>query len=133
MRGGRIAGALIVSSTQSMFFNDPMACQAIVEYAQLLATALAEQDFQLHTLLNLRPMPELRVQRALITHSYVNRILTYARKYGISRWEAEMRVREEMELEFEELARTQVEQRRTQSEQRSEHEKQYGVSSSGQS
>ncbi len=126
LRGGRIAGALIVSSTQSMFFNDPMACQAVVEYAQLLATALAEQDFQLHTLLNLRPMPELRVQRTLITHSYVNRILIYARKYDISRREAEVRVRREMELEFEELARTQ-------GEQRSEHEKQFGVSPSGQS
>jgi hypothetical protein len=123
MRGGRIAGALIVSSTLSMFFNDPMACQAVVEYAQLLATALAERDFQLHTRLNLRPMPELRVQRNLITHSYVNRILIYARKYDISRWEAEMRVRREMELEFEELARTQVEQRQSQEEQRSEHAK----------
>jgi hypothetical protein len=76
-------------------------------------------------------MPELRVQRANITHSYVNRILIYARKYDISRWEAEMRVRREIELEFEELARTQVEQRQSQGEQRSEHEKQYGVSSSG--
>jgi DNA-binding phage protein len=131
MRGGRIAGALIVSSTQSMFFNDPMACQAVVEYAQLLATALAERDFQLHTLLNLRPMPELRVQRTDITRSYVNRILIYARKYDISRWEAEMRVRGEMELEFEELARTQVEQRQSQDKQRSEPEKRYGVSSSG--
>ena len=133
MRGGRIAGALIVSSTQSMFFNDPMACQAVVEYAQLLATALPEQEFQLHTLLNLRPMPELRVQRASITHSYVSRILIYARKYDISRLEAEMRVRKEMELEFEELARTHGELRQLQNGQRSEHEKQYGVSSSGQS
>lgn len=111
MRGGRIAGALIVSSTQPMFFNDTVASQVVVEYARLLAVALAERDFQLHTRLNLRPMPELRVQRNLITHSYVNRILIYARKYGISRLEAEMRVRQEMELEFEELARTQVEQR----------------------
>ncbi len=123
MRGGRIAGALIVSSTQPMFFNDPMACQAVVEYAQLLATALAERDFQLHTRLNLRPMPELRLQRNLITHSYVNRILTYARKYDISRLEAERRVGREMELEFEELARTQVEQQQSQDEQRSEHAK----------
>ena len=129
MRGGSIAGALIVSSTQPTFFNDPMACQAVVEYAQLLAIALTESDFQLHSLLNLRPMPELRMQREHITHSYVNRILTYARKYGISRLEAELRVRKEMELEFEELARTQVEQRYSQNEQ----EKQYRVSSSGQS
>jgi hypothetical protein len=133
MRGGSIAGALIVSSAQPTFFNDPMACQAVVEYAQLLALALVERDFQLHTLLNLRPMPELREQREHITHSYVNRILTYARKYDISRLEAELRVRKEMELEFEELARTQVEQRYSQNEPRSEQEKHYRVSSSGQS
>jgi hypothetical protein len=133
MRGGSIAGALIVSSTQPTFFNDPMACQVVVEYAQLLALALVECDFQLHTLLNLRPMPELREQREYITHSYVNRILTYARKYDISRLEAELRVRKEMELEFEELARTQVEQRYSQNEPHSEQEKHYRVSSSGQS
>ena len=129
MRGGNIAGALIVSSTQPAFFNDPMACQAVVEYAQLLATALTEGDFQLHSLLNLRPMPGLSKQREHITHSYVTRILTYARKYGISRIEAELRVRKEMELEFEEVARTQVEQQYSQNEQ----EKRSQVSSSGQS
>jgi len=129
MRGGSLAGALIVSSTQPTFFNDPMACQAVVEYAQLLAIALTERDFQLHSLLNLRPMPELSEQREHITHSYVNRILTYARKYDISRLEAELRVRKEMELEFEELARTQVEQRYSHNEQ----EKRYRISSSGQS
>ena len=116
MRGSRIAGALIISSTQSAFFNDPIACQAVVEYAQLLAVALAEQDFQLHTSLNLRPMPELRVQRTLITHSYVSRILTYARKYDISRREADLRVQREMELEFEEVARTQGKQQQSQGE-----------------
>ena len=129
MRGGSIAGALIVSSTQPTFFNEPMACQAVVEYAQLLATALVERDFQLHSFLNLRPMPGLNKQREHITHTYVNRILTYARKYGISRIEAELRVRKEMELEFEELARTQVEQQYSQNEQ----EKRSQVSSSGQS
>lgn len=133
MRGGRIAGALIVSSAQPTFFNDPMACQAVVEYAHLLAIALTESDFQLHALLNLRPMPELKEQREHITRSYVNRILTYARKYDISRLEAELRVRREMELEFEEVARTKVEQRYSQNDQRSEQEEHYRISSSGQS
>ncbi len=76
-------------------------------------------------------MPGLREQREHITHSYVTRILTYARKYGISRMEAELRVRKEMELEFEEVARTQVEQQY--STKGSEQEKRSQVSSSGQS
>ena len=133
MRGGSLAGALIVSSILPMFFNDPMACQAVVEYAQLLAEALPERHLQPHTLLTLRPIPELRVHRSQITRSYINRILIYARKYNTSRMEAELRVRREMELEFEELARTQVVQRQSENEQRTKQGNYYGVSSSGQS
>jgi len=36
----------------------------------------------------------------------VNRVITCARKYAIPRQEAEQRVQQEMELEFEERART---------------------------
>src|SRR6266487_185610 len=105
MRGNRIAGALIVSSTQPTFFNDAMASQAVLEYAQLLATALPETDFQPHARLNLRPLPDLKFQREQITRFYVGRILTYARKHGTSRTEAELLVRSEMEKEFEDLGR----------------------------
>jgi hypothetical protein len=104
-RGNRIAGALIVSSTQPTLFNDPMASQAVLEYAQLLAIALSEADFQPHSRLNLRPFPDLKSQREQITRSYVGRILTYARKNGTSRTEAELLVRAEMEKEFEEKGR----------------------------
>ncbi|MDQ2884505.1 MAG: hypothetical protein M3Y39_00270 [Chloroflexota bacterium] len=104
-RGNSIAGALIVSSTQPDFFNDPMASQAVLEYAQLLATALSEADFQPHSRLNLRPFPDLKSQREHITRSYVGRILTYARKNGRSRTEAELMVRAEMEEEFEQKGR----------------------------
>jgi hypothetical protein len=116
-RANRIAGALIVSSTQPLFFNDPLASLAVIEYAQLLATALSEKDFQPHSKLNLRPMPDLKLQRAQITHSYLSRILTYARKHNISRMEAEVRVRREMELEFEELGHAFVEQGLTKNKQ----------------
>ena len=105
MRGNRIAGALIVSSTQPTFFNDAMASQAVLEYAQLLAIALPETDFQPHARLNLRPLPDLKFQREQITRFYVGRILTYARKHGTSRTEAELLVRSEMEKEFEDLGR----------------------------
>src|SRR6266567_9560492 len=45
MRGGNIAGVMIVSSTQPGFFKDSMACKAVDEYAHLLATALRDKEF----------------------------------------------------------------------------------------
>ena len=105
MYAGRIAGVLIISSTQTGFFADPMACQAVSEYAQLLALALHDEDFYPCSLLNLRPMPEVKWQRAEIGRSYVNRIIMYARKHMIARQDAEQQVIVEMEREFEELGR----------------------------
>lgn len=113
MYAGRIAGVLIVSSTQAGFFADPMACQAVTEYAQLLSLALHDTDFYPCSLLNLRPMPEVKWQRAEIGRSYVNRIITYARKHMISRHDAEKHVLAEMEHEFEELGRRLSEQQKT--------------------
>lgn len=103
MFAGRIAGVLIISSTQTGFFTDPMACQAVSEYAQLLALALHAEDFYPYSLLHLRPMPEVKWQRAEIGRSYVNRIIMYARKHMIARQDAEQHVIVEMEREFEEL------------------------------
>jgi len=103
MYAGRISGVLIVSSTQTGFFADPMACQAVTEYAQLLALAFHNEDFYPCSLLNLRPMPDVKWQRAEIGRSYVNRIITYARKHMIARQDAEQHVLVEMEREFEEL------------------------------
>ncbi|GAC1424881.1 MAG: hypothetical protein PVS3B3_03390 [Ktedonobacteraceae bacterium] len=105
MYAGRISGVLIVSSTQTGFFADSMACQAVSEYAQLLALAFRNEDFYPCSLLNLRPMPEVNWQRAEIGRSYVNRIITYARKHMIARQDAEQYVLIEMEREFEELER----------------------------
>ena len=103
--GGRIAGVLIVSSTQMGFFADPIACQSVLEYAQLLSLAFRESEFYPFSLLNLVPMPNLKWQRAEMGRSYVNRIVVTARKLNISRQEAEQHVRADMEIEFEELAR----------------------------
>ena len=103
MFAGRIAGVLIISSTQPGFFADPMACQAVTEYAQLLALAFHDEDFYPCSLLNLRPMPEVKWQRAEIGRSYVNRIIAYARKHVVARQDAEKYVLIEMEREFEEL------------------------------
>jgi len=111
MHAGRIAGVLIISSVQTHFFANPITCQAVIEYAQLLSLAFREKDFYPFSLLNLRPMPDLTWQRAEISRSYVNRIVAYARKMGISRQEAEFHVRRDMESEFEEIGQVHLQQR----------------------
>ncbi len=110
-RAGRIAGVLIISSTQPRFFSHPIACQAVIEYAQLLSLAFHEQEFNPFSHLNLRPMPDLKWQRAEISHSYVSRIIVYAHRKGISRQEAELLVRRDMEAEFEEIGQMLLQQR----------------------
>jgi|SRR5579883_2896478 transcriptional regulator with XRE-family HTH domain len=117
LRGSRIAGVLIVSSTRSNFFLDPIAYQAVSDYAQLLATALRDQDFYPVSQLNLRPMANLTIQRDYIARTYVNRILTHVRKQGISRREAEQQVQDEMEREFEEWGRLSKAEQRQRADQ----------------
>lgn len=100
-RSGQIAGVLVVSSTQPTFFDDPIARQSAVEYAQLAGLALRDAAFKPFTTLNLLPFPTVRWQRAEINSSYINRIIACARQRRMSRPEAEAIVRQEMELEFE--------------------------------
>ncbi len=109
----RIAGVLIVSSKQPGFFTDSTACQSVVEYARLFSLALSREAFYPYSAIKLRPMPDVKWQRAEIGRSYVNRIITYARKHMIARPEAEQQVLIEMEREFEELGRHLSEQQKT--------------------
>jgi transposase-like protein len=109
MRGGAIAGVLIVSSTQSGFFRDPMAVKAVEEFARLLATGLLDKAFYSHQLLRLHPMPGLAWQRAYIAEHYVSRVLSYARRFSVSRGQAEDRVLSELESEFEGEGRASLE------------------------
>jgi hypothetical protein len=108
-RGSFLAGILLVSSTQPDFFKDPLICQAISEYALLMEVALRDRDFQPVSLLRLRPMPSLKWQRQYLMQNYVSRIITYARNYSTPRREAEFLIQHELELEFEEKARTMLE------------------------
>jgi hypothetical protein len=107
VRGSRIAGVLIVSSTNAHFFHQPIACQAISEYAQLLALALREHDFQPFSLLHLRPMPALSWQRTYLAHYAITMIVNYARKHHCSRQEAEYAIEQEIENEFERVGQEQ--------------------------
>ena len=107
-RGDRLVGVLVVSSTLPGFFHNQIARQSVVEYAQLLSLAFPDDEFKPFTLLNLRPLPSISWQRAEISHSYVNRTINCARQRKLTRNEAELQVRIELELEFEQLVHAQT-------------------------
>lgn len=106
IRAGQIAGALVISSTQPRFFANSITRQCIVEYARLLSLAFRDDEFKPFSSLNLKPMPAVSWQRMEIVRSYIPRVIAGALQRGLSRHEAEMVVRGEMEMEFEELVRT---------------------------
>jgi hypothetical protein len=111
IRAGQIAGVLIISSTQPRFFIHPIACQAVIMYAQLLSLAFREKEFLPFSRLSLRPMPDLKWQREEISQSYVRRIMACAMQKGIARQEAELLVRRDMEAEFEEIGEVHLQKR----------------------
>ncbi|MGH2478421.1 MAG: hypothetical protein ACRDHW_02025 [Ktedonobacteraceae bacterium] len=106
MRGGRLAGVLIVSSALPDFVYNPVIPGAVNDYAHMLATGLADKDFYPLDLLKLIPMPELDWQRDTIARTYLNRVVECARMDGLSFLEAERKVLQDLEKEFERLART---------------------------
>lgn len=113
MRGGRLAGVLIVSSSQEDFVRNPAIPRAVGDYAHLLAASLMDSDFYPVPLVKLAPMPELDWQREKISRSYLNRVVEYARKQGVSFFEAEQQVLQNLEDEFEHYAAGQEEAAKT--------------------
>lgn len=101
MRGGRLAGVLIVSSAQEDFVRNSAIPRAVGDYAHLLAAGLTDSDFYPIPLVRLVPMPELGWQRTKIAQSYLNRVVEYARKQCLSFAEAEQKVLQDLEEEFE--------------------------------
>lgn len=101
MRGGRLAGVLIVSSALPDFVHNPTVPGAVSDYANMLATGLADNEFYAVELLKLVPMPELDWQRDMISRSYLNRVVECARRDGLSFPEAERKVLHDLEREFE--------------------------------
>lgn len=104
MRGGRLAGVLIVSSAQEDFVRNSAIPRTITDYAHLLAAGLMDSDFHPISLLKLAPMPELSWQRERIARFYLNRVTEYARKQCLSFAEAEQKVLQDLEEEFERYA-----------------------------
>lgn len=109
MRGGRLAGVLIVSSALEDFVRNPAVPRAVGDYAHLLAAGLMDSDFSPVSLVKLVPMPELDWQRERIARSYLNRVVEYARKQCLSFAEAEQKVLQDLEREFEYYASLQEE------------------------
>ncbi len=109
MRGGRLAGVLIVSSALDDFMRDSAVPRAIGDYAHLLAAGLMDSDFFPVSRIKLVPMPELNWQRERIARSYLNRVVEYARKQCLSFAEAEQKVLQDLERDFERYASLQKE------------------------
>ena len=104
MRGGRLAGVLIVSSVQDDFMRNSSVPRAIGDYAHLLAAGMMDSDFYPVSLVKLVPMPDLKWQRERISNTYLNRVVEYARKQCLSFTEAEQKVLQDLEVEFENCA-----------------------------
>ncbi|HEU5375411.1 MAG TPA: helix-turn-helix transcriptional regulator [Ktedonobacteraceae bacterium] len=104
MRGGRVAGVLIVSSALADFVRNPTIPAAVSDYANLMATGLQDCDFYPTEQIKLVPMPELDWQRQQIASTYLNRVIECARKDGLSYPEAEQKVLQNLEEEFERYA-----------------------------
>lgn len=111
MRGGRLAGALIVSSTHEDFVNDPAVPRAVGDYANLLAAGLMDSDFHPMETIRLVPMPDLLWQREKIARSYLNMVIECARKQCYSFPEAEQKVLRDLEALFENQAAHQHDER----------------------
>ncbi len=118
MRGGRLAGVLIVSSAQDDFVRNASVPRAIGDYAHLLAAGMMDSDFYPLELVKLVPMPELKWQREKISNTYLNRVVEYARKQCLSFTEAEQKVLQDLEREFENYAHTSEAEAKTQPAQR---------------
>src|SRR5260370_20811472 len=84
MLAGRMAGVLVVSSTQPGFFMDQALCRSVVEYARLLTLALNDRDFYPCSQIHLRPMPDLKWQREELSPKYLGRVVTCASKGKLS-------------------------------------------------
>ncbi|HEX4208065.1 MAG TPA: hypothetical protein VHZ51_28450 [Ktedonobacteraceae bacterium] len=104
MRGSKIAGIFLVSSTQPRFFNDTLNSATVNDYARLFSLAIPSENFRSPSIINLRPMADLENQRARLNEVFMDQLTNYITKYGVSRHEAEHRAEQNMETEFEQRA-----------------------------
>lgn len=79
---GRVAGCLLVASTQPDYFCQPALLDLIQNYAQLLALAFHPEDFYELEHIALQPLPSFQVQQSYLS-SLQQRILALLKKAAI--------------------------------------------------
>ena len=95
---GRIAGCLLVSSTQVNFFT-PRRQQLVQDYTNLLVLALQQEDFYEHSRIALQPMPPYHEQQPVFKtfRARVAEILQRPGNASISEANAELIALQEIE------------------------------------
>lgn len=95
---GRIAGCLLVSSTEPHYFIQPSRLHLVADYAHLIALALSPEDFVHATDLELRIMPPHVEQKEAFSTFRQRIIAAKSRLYGSTEnTDAEQYVWEELE------------------------------------
>lgn len=98
MRAGKIAGSLLVSSTQPHYFLTTH--HVLIEsYAELLALAFDPEDFYVSKLLELWPMPTLEEQRKLFI-GFQQRVAQTMFQSNVTIVQAELTVWQQIEQEM---------------------------------
>src|SRR5205807_289265 len=105
---GRIAGCLLVSSTQHSYFTVPSRSSLIEQYANLLALAFEPREFYEPDQIELRVMPDQEIQKehfANFRQRVANTMLEAARdRRPVSSVLAEEMVWQELEDELLQLS-----------------------------
>ncbi len=96
MFSGRIAGCILISSTQPNYFLSQSHLTLIGKYANLLALALDPDDFHKQEEIALLPMP-LHTIQARYFAEFRNRVTDAMLKFHTGNTQAEQFVREELE------------------------------------
>lgn len=98
MSMGKVAGSLLVSSTQCDYFL-PTRCKLIESYAELIALAYAPEDFYEPQQINLGVMPTYEVQQPYLSE-FRKRVLAVMQQHPMRTFEAEQIVWQQIEAEL---------------------------------
>lgn len=121
MDAGRIAGSLLVSSTQPDFFREEH-LSLIQNYADLLSLAFEANAFYDLGQMNLWLLPQASVQQPVLAQ-FGRRVLALVKQNSLTFEEAEQRVWQQIEQElFHLFAHTAVEETSTEEERKGNHD-----------
>lgn len=99
MYSGRVAGCMLVSSTQLHYFLSQYRLSLIHQYANLLALAFDPEDFYDPSEIELQMMPSHTIQKEHFAN-FRNRVTAIMAQGGITNAQAEQEVWEELEEEL---------------------------------